>query len=222
VKTLLATSIVLAFLGGAQEAGAPVPVELEPLHHVVLKNASVVVLHLILPAGERTLYHTHTHDRVAVTLSSTSITQQKLDEAEGAASTTAPGKFSAMTLEGSSYTHRVHNVGSEAFEVLDVELVERPRTPSPVEAASVAAENPSARVYSWELAAGATSAAHAPSRPYLIVATTEFLLKTTAPEGQSSTHPMKRGDFRWVDSKALHSLGNAGKSPGQILEIELK
>jgi hypothetical protein len=78
-------------------------VEQEPLHHVVLKNESVVVIHLILRAAQRTLYPTHAHDRVAVHLS-------------------------AMTLAGGSYTHRVHNVGSEAFEVLDVELLERPHS----------------------------------------------------------------------------------------------
>jgi len=124
----------------ATEGSPPTPVEQEPLHHVVLKNESVVVIHLTLPPGERTLYHTHTHDRVAVHLSRTSITQQKPDELEGAASATSPGTFSAMTLEGRSYTHRVHNVGSEAFEVLDVELLERPRSPSPAAAAAVAAE----------------------------------------------------------------------------------
>ena len=126
-RNYLASLIFLAFGFGAQEAVAPVPVEKEPLHHVVLKNDSVMVMHLTLPAGERTLYHTHTHDRVAVNLSSTAITQQKLGEAEGAATTSTPGTFSAMTLEGNAYTHRVHNVGTSDFDVIDVELLERPR-----------------------------------------------------------------------------------------------
>jgi proteasome lid subunit RPN8/RPN11 len=88
----------------AQEAAsvAPVPVEKEPLHHVMLKNESIMVMHLVLPAGERTLYHTHSHDRIAVNLSSASITQQKLGDAEGASTSAAPGSFSALTLEGSS------------------------------------------------------------------------------------------------------------------------
>jgi quercetin dioxygenase-like cupin family protein len=197
-------------------------VEQEPLHHVLLKNESVVVIHLILPAGQRTLYHTHTHDRVALHLSNTSITQQEPNEAEGAASATSPGSFSAMTLEGGSYTHRVHDVGAEAFEVLDVELLKRPRIPSPATAAAVAAENPSARVYNWVLAPGATSPAHAHARPYLLVAATECLLMTTAAGGQSATREMKRGDFQWVDSRVIHTLGNVGASEAKILEIELK
>jgi quercetin dioxygenase-like cupin family protein len=208
--------------GPAEDASPPMQVEQEPLHHVVLKNESVAVIHLTLPAGERTLYHTHTHDRVAVHLSKTSITQQKPNEAEGAASATSPGTFSVMTLEGPSYTHRVHNVGAEAFEVLDVELLQQPHTPSLAPAAAVAAENRSVRVYSWVLAPGATSTAHTHVRPFLLVAATGCFLTMTSPRGQSSVQEMKLGDFRWVDSKITHSLSNAGDSEAKILEIELK
>jgi quercetin dioxygenase-like cupin family protein len=221
-KTKLVSLIFLAYGVAAQEAVAPVPVEKEPLHHVVLKNESVVVIHLTLPAGERTLYHTHTHDRVAVNLSSSAVTQQKLGEAEGAATSFAPGSFSAMTLEGSAYTHRVHNVGTADFDVMDVELMERPSSASPTAAAAVAAENPSARIYNWVLTPGATSAMHTHVRPYLIVAATGFVLKMTGPDGQTTTHEIKRGDIHWVDAKVTHNLGNAGNAEGQIVEIELK
>lgn len=207
----------------APEPSLPMPVEQEPLHHVLFKNESVVVMHLTLPPGERTLYHTHTHDRVAVHLSETSITQQTPNEPEGAASATRPGAFQAMTLEGESYTHRVHDVGPQAFEVLDVELLKRPTTPSPTLAAAVAAEDPSARVYKWVLAPGARSPAHTHARPYLLVAATTCVLTTAGSDGQSSTtHEMKPGDFQWVDGKGTHVLANAGGSEAQILEIELK
>ena len=217
----------LSALFAAQKASAPVPVEPlpvenEPLHHVVLKNESVVVIHLTLPPGERTLYHTHTHDRAAIPLSSTSITQQVWNEKEGPPSHSEPGSFSALTLRGSSYTHRVHNVGTSPYDVLDVELLVRPQSPSPVTAATVAAENPSARIYNWNLAPGATSAMHTHVRPYLIVAVTGFTLKMTAPDGQSINHEINRGDFHWVDAKVTHTLANAGSAEGQILEVELK
>jgi quercetin dioxygenase-like cupin family protein len=222
VKTCSALIFSLSTLFAAQNASAPVPVENEPLHHVVLKNESVVVIHLTLRPGERTLYHIHTHDRIAVPLSSTSITQQVLNEKEGPPSPSEPGTFSALTLPGSSYTHRVHNVGANPYDVLDVELLTRPQSPSPATAATVAAENPSARIYSWVLAPGATSPMHAHVRPYLIVAATGFTLKMAAPDGQSFTHELKRGDFHWIDTKVTHTLANPGTSAGQILEIELK
>jgi quercetin dioxygenase-like cupin family protein len=222
VKTCSALIFCFSTLFAAQEASAPVPVENEPLHDVVLKNESVVVIHLTLPPGERTLYHIHSHDRIAVPLSSTSITQQVLNEKEGPPSPSEAGTFSALTLPGRSYTHRVHNVGANPYDVLDVEILNRPQSPSPATAATVAAENPSARIYNWVLAPGAASAIHTHVRPYLIVATTRFTLKMTAPDGQSLVHELKRGDFHWVDTKVTHTLVNAGSASGQILEIELK
>ncbi len=227
VKICSALIFSWSYVFAAQEASAPVPakpvpVENEPLHLVVLKNESVVVIHLTLPRGERTLYHIHSHDRVAVPLSSTSITQQVLNEKEGPPSPSEPGTFSAITLPGASYTHRVHNVGTNPYDVLDVELLVRPQSPSPVTAARVAAENPSARIYNWVLAPGSASAMHTHACPYLILAVSGFTLKMTAPDGQSATHEIKRGDFHWVDTKVTHTLSNAGKAEGQILEIELK
>ncbi|HKV61123.1 MAG TPA: hypothetical protein VJO16_04365 [Candidatus Acidoferrum sp.] len=221
-KTCSTLIFFASYLLAAQEASAPVPVEDEPLHHVALKNDSVVVIHLVLPPGERTLYHIHTHDRIAIPLSSTSITQQVFGEKEGSPSTSEAGTFSALTLPGSSYTHRVHNVGANPYDVLDVELLNRPQTPSTVTAAAVAAENPSARIYNWALAPGATLAMHTHARPYLIVAVTGFTLKMTAPDGQTLTHEIKGGDFHWVDTKVTHTLANAGTASGQILEVELK
>src|SRR2546423_15441111 len=120
VKTYSALIFCLSFLFSAQGASAPVPVENEPLHHVVLKNESVVVIHLTLPPGERTLFHTHSHDRVAIPLSSTSITQHVMYEKEGPPSRSDPGTFSALALAGSSYTNRGHNMGSIPSGVMDV------------------------------------------------------------------------------------------------------
>jgi len=215
VKTCSALIFSLSTLFAAQEASAPVPVENEPLHHVVLKNESVVVIHLTLPPGERTLYHTHSHDRIAVPLSSTSITQQVWNEQEGAPSPTEPGTFSALTLVGTSYTHRVHNVaripmmfwtsscwcGRNRLRRPPLHLLPR--------------KNPSARIYNWVLAPGATSAMHTHSRPYLIVAATEITLKMKAPDGLSLTYDLKRGAFHWVDNKVTHTLANLGSAEGQ-------
>jgi beta-alanine degradation protein BauB len=201
---------------------APVPVEQEPHHHTVLKNDYVLVMHVSVPEGERTLYHIHPHDRMSVTLSSTNISQQKLDESEGPSAPTKPGDISAPTVGATPWIHRVHNFGPGSFEVLDVEFLQRPQQASSAVAGPVAAENPSARVYQWRLAPGATSKMHTHERPYLIIAVTEMPLKMTAPDGQASSHEIQAGDFHWVDGKVTHSLTNEGTMEGQIVEVELK
>ncbi len=201
----------------------PVPVEQEPHHGVVLKNDSVIVMHVVVPPGGRTLYHVHSRDLVAVELSNAKISQQNLNEPEGAAEVTKPGDITAPSAtQGKPRIHRIHNFGPGSFEVLDVEFLHRPGEPSTATAAPVVAENACARVYNWTLAPGATSAMHSHTRPYLIVSVTKMPLKMSAPDGQSGSHEVQAGDFHWVDAKVTHSLTNEGTAPGQIVEIELK
>jgi|SRR5271169_3058193 len=200
----------------------PVPVEQEPHHHTVLRNNYVLVTHVSLREGERTLYHIHDHDRVSVELSSANISQQKLNEPEGPSTPTKPGELSAPTVGATPLIHRVHNFGPGTFEVLDIELLERPLQPSASDAAPVAVENPSARVYQWLLAPGASTPMHTHSRPYLIVAVTKMPLKMTGPDGQSQSHEIQSGDFHWVDTRVTHSLANEGTTEGQIVEVEMK
>lgn len=214
-----ALALVLSGFLAAQQS--PVPVEEEPHHHLVLKNDSVTVLRVKLLPGESTLLHTHLHDRVAVDLSDTTVTFQKPGEPESAPEVTKPGNVAALESNG-PYTHLVHNASTTVFEVLDVELLGRPTKAPSAAAAKVEAENPSARVYKWTLAPGATSAMHTHERPYLIVSATPLVLKMTDPEGKSFTHEVKAGDAHWVDAKVTHTLANEGTTAGTIVEIELK
>ncbi len=212
--------LLLSNLAAGQQS--PVPVEEEPHHHLVLKNDSVMVLRVKLLPGESTVFHTHSHDRMAVHLADTTITEQKPGEPEGRPTAKRPGDVAAMTATNEPFTHRVHNVGATEFEVLDVELLQRPAQPSETAAAKIEAENPSARLYKWTLAPGATTVMHTHERPYLIISATPLALTMTGPDGKSLTHEVTAGAFHWIDAKVTHSLANAGTTPGTIVEIELK
>jgi quercetin dioxygenase-like cupin family protein len=220
----VAPAIALVTLFATQEtsAPAPVPVEQEPHHHLLLKNDSLMVMRVTLQPGERSLYHIHSVDDVAVWLGHSSAAQQLPNEPESQPIEQKPGNISLRTLHETPFTHRVHNLGPGLFDVLDVELLQRPEHPSSAVAGPVAGENPSARVYKWTLAPGVVTPMHTHERPYLIVAATGFQLKMTAPDGQSFTHGIEAGDFHWVTTKVTHTLANAGTGEGQIVEIELK
>src|SRR5690349_16425662 len=92
----VAPAIVLLTVFVAQEssAPAPVPVEQEPHHHLLLKNENLFVLRVTLQAGEWSSYHTHSVDDVAVWLGHTKTTQQLPNEAESAAIEQQPGNIS--------------------------------------------------------------------------------------------------------------------------------
>lgn len=106
--------------------------------------------------------------------------------------------------------------------MLDVEFFKRPEHPSGIAAATVAAENPSARVYKWNLAPGGATTLHVHEHPYILLAVTSSQLKTTAPDGTSAIEAVKAGDSRWVNAMGPHTIANAGSADGQIVEIELK
>jgi len=220
----VAPTIFALSLFAAQEASAPtpVPVEQEPHHHLLLKNENLLVLRVTLQPGEWSQYHIHSVDDVAVWIGHSSASQQLPNQPESAPVEQQPGNISLRTLHETPFTHRVHNLGPGIFDVLDVELLQRPEHPSTGAAGPVAGENPSARVYKWKIAAGSVTPMHTHDRPYLIVAATGFNLKMTAPDGQSATHEIKPGDFHWVTTKVTHTLANAGTGEGQIIEIELK
>lgn len=226
MKPSLALLFGLSLMVVTQQTEKPVPVEQEPLHKVELKNDAVTVMHLTLPPGQYTKYHIHTHDRVAVQVSATSTSQQEWEKPETTANAVKPGEFAAMTLQGYSYTHRVHNVGEAPYEVIDIEFAKRPDNPSAELAGTVAAENPSARIYNWPLAPGASTPMHKHVRPYVIVSVTAMQLRMSSPDGQSSGHAVGAGNFHYVEmppaGSLTHSLTNAGGAPGQIVEVELK
>ena len=218
-RTALCVLFSLA-IAAAQEA--PVPVVQEPYHHVQLKNDDIVVIHAVLPPGERTAYHIHSCDRTGVQLSNSTTTGQRFGEAEGQPHAAKPGDVFSDTCTDKPLTHRVHNVGNTTMDVIDIELLHRPEHPSTSVAGPVVAENPSVRVYRWVIAPGTTTAMHTHTRPYLIVAVTPMQLKMTAPDGQSRTEQVKAGDFHWVNVGVTHELANQSSTEGQIVEFELK
>jgi beta-alanine degradation protein BauB len=63
-----------------QENTEPVPVEQEPHHRWIFENQYVRVLDVVLAPGESTLFHTHSHDSVAVRLTDASAQEQPFNK----------------------------------------------------------------------------------------------------------------------------------------------
>lgn len=213
---------LLALLGNAFSQEAPVPVDQEPHHHIILKNDSVLAMRVTLAPNEATLYHTHSHERMAVHLTANTVASQVPDKPESATQDIDIGSISVAKRGETPLTHRVHNFGPGTFDVIDVEFLQSPSKTTSVPAGKVAAENANARVYNWILAAGASSPQHTHTRPYLIVSVKAMPLKMSGPDGKSLSEQVKPGDYHWVDQQVTHTLTNDGEFEGQIVEIELK
>jgi quercetin dioxygenase-like cupin family protein len=219
MKVLLLISS-LGVLAMAQQS--PVAPEKEPLHKTIFKNDYLLVLHVLIPPGKSTEFHTHSRDSVAIHLSETQMKIQEPGAEARGPNAMHPGDLFANNYTKHPYTHKVINAGDTIFDVLDIEALKRPNGPQAKPIGPVAAENASMRAYRYELAPGASSPQHTHERPYLIVSATAMELRMTAPDGQASTHPVKAGDLHWVDQEVTHTLTNAGKETGVIVEVELK
>ncbi|HET6928694.1 MAG TPA: hypothetical protein VFI45_00110, partial [Candidatus Acidoferrum sp.] len=125
-----AIALLTVFVAQESSAPAPVPVEQEPHHHLLLKNENLLVLRVTLQPGEWSSYHIHSVDDVAVWLGHSKAAQQLPNEAETPSIEQQPGNVSVRTLHETPFTHRVHNLGPGLFDVLDVEILQRPEHPS--------------------------------------------------------------------------------------------
>ena len=100
----------------------PVPVEMEPHHHVVLQNQYVRVLDVLFPPGDPSLFHTHSNDNVSIALSGDKTHAQLMGGDWGAPTAVVPGQVAFHKAQGQPYTHRVGSAGAQPFHVIDVEI----------------------------------------------------------------------------------------------------
>jgi hypothetical protein len=109
-------------LAGKGTENDPVPVEREPHHHVVFENQYLRLLDVVVPAGEMTLYHTHSLDNVAVLLADTTLKNQNPRE-DWTERPITHGSVGFRAGTKAPYTHRIMNTGSVVFHVMDVEIL---------------------------------------------------------------------------------------------------
>lgn len=215
-------ALITVLAATSPEPDVAVPVEQEPQHRTVLKNDYVQVFRVNVEPGKATLMHIHAKDDAAVRLSTATVAANSPGGPMGPPEPVYPGLVSARDNQQKPHTHRVQNIGTTLFDVIDVQILKRPAGPAAPAIMAPAAENAQMRVYRYELAPGASSAPHTHARPYLLVAATDMNLRMSAPDGASLTHPIKAGDFHWVEEPVSHTFVNEGREKGVLVEFELK
>ena len=104
-------------------AGETVPVELEPHHHVLFRNQYVCVLDVQIPPGESLLFHKHSYDNLSVRISGGLIQNQVEGSEWPAPQEVKPGAVVFAEASRKPYTHRVKNLGTSMYRVIDIELL---------------------------------------------------------------------------------------------------
>jgi quercetin dioxygenase-like cupin family protein len=202
-----ATAVAGILVSG--QVTAVVPVEQEPQHRPVFRNEAVAVLDVRLPPGYVSLFHTHAHDNVSVRITTGPLRIDTLSGA-GTPQTAAVGRV-VFNSASPPYTHRVANVGTSLIHILDVEVLAEQPTPRAAVADDrggheTIAENDRVRLSRIVVPPGGTLPAHTHPRGRL-----EVVVRGAAP-----------GAYVWRDAGGASPAIEAGASPVELVEIEIK
>jgi beta-alanine degradation protein BauB len=122
LKSARAASVPVSAAGASADLTEPVPVEKEPHHHFVFQNQYVRILDVLFPAGEASLFHTHSNDNIGIPISGDKTQSQPAGGEWSEVQDVKPGAAGFRKARGQAYTHRVRSAGKLPFHVIDVEV----------------------------------------------------------------------------------------------------
>jgi len=205
------------------DAQAPVPVGEEPQHHVVFQNEYVRVIEAVFPPGYVTLFHTHSADNVAVTISGGKIRS----ELPGEQPTESEPVAGRVSFAKASYTHRITNIGATTVRFIDAEIIATPPRAAESSAGDepqgrkLESENDRVRIYRVTLAPGRSTGSRAHAMGWLEVTVRGGRIARSLGQEQETVE-VRPGDFRWHAPGTAPATTNAGQSTYEAIEIEWK
>lgn len=207
---IAAACVTVSFPSVSAQAPAVVPVEREPQHRPVFRNAVLAVLDVQFPPGYVSLFHTHSNDNVSVRIE-TGPTRIDTLEAQGVEQTALVGRV-VFNAARPPYTHRVTNLGQTRIRILDIEILATEPTPTAMAPDDMAfheviVDNPRVRI----------------SR--IVLESNEHMTNHTHPRGWLTA--MVRGwpgpgQFSWQDAGSQARPVEAGPTGTERVEIEVK
>jgi quercetin dioxygenase-like cupin family protein len=219
--------IVPAFAIDDDPAKAPLARD-EPRHHLLLQNEFVRIIRVVIPPGEATLWHEHNFDYGVLFVNGTKLKVDDITNPQGEPRVSVTKAFTYMTYAGKRFVHRVHNTDTTPNHQLAFEIIPpRPigfavsdRSAAPQYKMEV--DNDRIRLWRVQLAPGQIADLITQKAPAIRFILSGDRLIETHGDGQINEINVRTGDFAWLPGAASRSLTNAGSSPLELVEIELK
>jgi hypothetical protein len=213
-------AIIAAAAMGAEPSTA-VPVQDEPLHHVVYSDSHLRVFDVDLPPHAITLYHIHANDMVGVTLAP----GPTRDERSGKTPEDAPpDKPQEVWFDPHPEldVHRVTNLGDSHIRMIAIELLTssasaKMRAQRGGAGGTVQLENDRVRAVRLSLRPGQAAAVHAHGS-YVLIPLGPGRLADVC--GTTEAKSVQAG-FLCVGSERNTKISNVGDEPIDLIEIEL-
>ena len=226
-KILLACLLLVSQPLYAETPQTVVPVEKEPLHHVVFENKNVRIYDAEFAPGQICLFHKHSFDSVTVVASGGTGMMEYLGS--------PPFEFSQGTgttffTRGTNdpYIHRIQNVGTIPLRFIAVEVLASASPPGvPAILDRVAGhrkigDNDCMKVYRVSVDPKKSTGVRSRTSPWLRISVSEATISVQEQGKSAETLETKKGDFRWYEGATNQSIENVGSTTYTAFEIELK
>jgi len=188
----------------------------EPRHRRRFENAFARVYDVLVPPGERTLFHRHTEDTLYVSILAARVSDQSFGSEELRSAEVPAGICVCRPHRSEPLIHRVANAGAGDMRMIGAELKASPPQVSqrPLEAPGheLAFETPRLRAYRLALPAGAALPEFEYGFSGLSVALTPGCLALRDAGGASRTLALAAGDALWHAGPQRLALANAGET----------
>ncbi len=202
---------------------SPVPVASEPRHHLKFENEYVRVFDVVVPPGDRTLFHTHSNDYAFVGIGPATLKAEVM----GAAPTDLILKDGEARFTKGPITHRVTNIAGTPFRNITIEVL---KSPGPAGAAapdnspghSVVLDNDRIRIERLILEPGQSTNTHTHNLSALSVFLTRAKVRIESPGAKPQTIEYIPGDFRWRAAPVTHSIKNIGSTRFEAVGVDWK
>ena len=217
--------LIIAATAKAQDA---VPANQEPRHRVKLQNEYVRIIDVEVPAGDATLYHTHSLDYPYVMVTD-ALLKNDVPGKPTVDLKITQGLIGYYRASQGAYTHRFVNAGSGTFRAIGIELLKP--APSSVQVVSplpdvagykTVLDNERVRGYLVSLEPGQSVGPVTLAGPGIRVVLTGGKVEQKGVDGKVATLDLTPAQFAWRESTAAQSLTNVGGSKVEIVEFELK
>lgn len=226
---LAAFAALLPSLALAQPPASEVAITAEAHHHLVLENAQVRVFLVEVAPHAETLMHRHDLDYFFVTLGPAEIE----NDVAGKPPVVVKLKDGETRFTPGGFAHVAKDLGDAPFRNVTIEL-RQAAPPAPATAAAVD-EKPrelpgvtitpvfvkdGVRVSDIRIKAGGTIPRHHHDGPHLVVAVTDFSLRSEV-EGQAAmTHDFKAGEVAWIPGGITHTVTNLAPGEARLITLE--
>ncbi len=229
MKRLLFLFLLVPFL--LAQTATEVEITAEPSHHLALENEYVRVFKVEVAPHSSTLMHRHRHDYIFVTLGDAHVS----NEVEGKSPVDLKLADGDTRFTPGNFAHIAKDLSDQPFRNVTIELLQDEKLRQ-TRSRWGSEENgertfPGGRIKTLfvkdgvrgsevNLEPGAVVPSHHHDSPHLVIALSDFDLRSDIEGKGPMPAQFKAGDVKWVPGGYTHTVTNEGKTPARFITVE--